>query len=102
MAKRIIWSKRAQNDRIAIFTYWNKRNKLKVYSKKLNGLFKEAVKLISEYPQIGKPTDNIHARVKIVSDYLIFYEMDKKGQLLILTIWDSRQNPKRLKTILKT
>jgi len=57
MAKRIIWSRRAQNDRISIFEYWNKRNKSKVYSKKLNRLFNEGVKLISEYPEIGKPTE---------------------------------------------
>ncbi len=54
MAKQIIWSRKAQNDRKEIFRYWNKRNKSKLYSKKLNKLFKEAVKLISEYPEIGK------------------------------------------------
>ena len=96
MVKQIIWSRRAQNDRKEIFTYWNKRNKSNIYSKKLNGLFKEAVRLISEYPEIGKSTDDKNARIKIVSDYLIIYEVDLKDRLLILTIWDSRQNPKRL------
>ena len=101
MARQIIWSRRAQNDRIEIFKYWNKRNKSNLYSKKLNGLIKEAVKLISEYPEIGKPTDNKTARIKIVRDYLIIYEIDEKGQLLILTIWGSGQNPERLKRILR-
>jgi len=100
MARRIIWSRRAQNDRIEIFKYWNERNKSNQYSKKLYGLFIEAVKLIAEYPEIGTPTDNKNARIKIVKDYLIIYEMDEKEQLLILTIWDSRQNPERLKKIL--
>lgn len=101
MARPIIWSRRAQNDRIEIFRYWNNRNKSNLYSKKLNGLFKEAVKLIAQYPKIGKLTDDETARIKIVGDYLIIYEIDEKRQLLILTIWDSRQNPERLKRILQ-
>ena len=101
MAKQIIWSRRAQTDRKEIFKYWNKRNKSNIYSKKLNGLFKEAVRLISQYPEIGKPTDNKNARIKIVRNYLIIYEVDDKDRLLILTVWDSRQNPQRLKKILR-
>lgn len=100
MVRQIIWSRRAQTDRREIFKYWNKRNKSNLYSKKLNELFKEAVRLISEYPEIGKPTDNKNARIKIVRDYLIIYEVDEKERLIILTIWNSRQNPKRLERIL--
>ena len=79
----------------------NKRNKSNIYSKKLNGLFKEAVRLISDYPEIGKPTDDKNTRIKIVRDYLIIYEVDEEDRILILTIWDSRQNPKRLERILR-
>lgn len=96
MARQIIWSKRAHNDRIEIFEYWNRRNKSNLYSKKLNKLFKEAVKLVAEYPEIGKLTDDETARIKIVRDYLIIYEVDEKEQLLILTIWDTRQSPEQL------
>ena len=97
MVWRIIWSVRAQKDRIEIFKYWNERNKSNLYSKKLNELFKEAVELIANYPEIGKPTDDKIARIKIVRDYLIIYEIDEKDQLLILSIWDSRQDPEKLK-----
>lgn len=100
MVKEIIWSKRAQSDRKEIFRYWIKKNKSNSYSKKLNRLSKEAVRLISEYPEIGRSTDVEHVRIKIVVDYLIIYEVDQKQRLLILTIWDSRQNPKKLKSIL--
>lgn len=86
MALKIIWSQRAQNDRKAIFKYWNKRNKSTVYSKKLNGLFKEAVQLIAAYSEIGKLTDDKNAQIKIVRDYFIIYETDHNGQLIILTI----------------
>ena len=58
MAEQIVWSLKAQKDRKEILYYWRKRNKSNEYSKKLNGLFKEALKLISDYPEIGKITDN--------------------------------------------
>ena len=101
MVKQIVWSRRAQADRKHILKYWNKRNKSNLYSRKLNGLFKEAVKLIADYPKIGKPTDDKNARIKIVKDYLIIYEVDEKDRLLILTIWDTRQDPKKLERILR-
>lgn len=100
MAKQIIWSLRAQNDRKHILKFWTKRNKSNEYSRKLNGLFKEAIKLIADYSEIGKPTNDKNARIKIVRDYLVIYEI-KKEQILILTIWDSRQNPEKLNMILK-
>ena len=100
MVQEIIWSRRAQNDRIEILNYWIKRNKSNTYSKKLNILFEEAVKIISQYPHIGKPTDNLNARIKVVRDYLIIYELDDKDRLIVLTIWDSRQNPSRLESAL--
>ncbi len=89
MVKKIVWSFRAQNDRKEIFRYWIKRNKSNEYSKKLNDLFKEAIRLISEYPEIGKITDEGKARIKIVGDYLIIYEVEKEKNLL-LTIWNQQ------------
>lgn len=74
MVKQIIWSRKAQTYRKEIFNYWNKKNKSNRYSKKLNELFKEAVRLIAEYPEIGKSTDDKNARIKIFRDYeLVFY-----------------------------
>jgi len=63
-------------------------------------LFKEAVKLIANYPEIGKPTDNGDARIKVVRDYLIIYEITNQ-QIIILAIWDNRQNPQKLKKALR-
>lgn len=96
MAKKVIWSLRAQNERKEILRYWINRNKAKKFSYKLNELFKDAVRLISDFPEIGKPTENRGVRIKIVLDYLIIYEIEN-NQIIILTIWDSRQNPDRLK-----
>ena len=54
MAKKVVWSLRAQNDRKKIFYYWNKRNKSNNYSIRLNRLFIEATKAISDYPKNWK------------------------------------------------
>jgi addiction module RelE/StbE family toxin len=100
MAKEVIWSLRAQNDRKEILDYWRQRNKSSTYSKKLNELFKESIKIILDFPQIGKVTDDTKARVKVVRDYLIIYE-ETETQIFILTIWDSRQDPEKLEKILR-
>jgi toxin YoeB len=100
MAKQVIWSLRAQKDKKEILNYWRQRNKSNTYSKKLNELFKESIRIILDFPQIGKVTDDTKARIKIVRDYLIIYE-ETETQILILTIWDSRQDPDKLKKILE-
>ncbi len=95
MAKRIVWSFRARQDRKEILGYWRKRNRSNVYSKKLNRLFVECIKIVSTFPQVGEITDDANVRFKTVKDYLIFYE-ETDTQIWILTIWDSRQDPERL------
>jgi plasmid stabilization system protein ParE len=100
MVKKVIWSQRAQDDRKQILEYWINRNKSNTYSKKLDKRFREALHIIREYPQIGKQTDDQKARIKIVKDYLLIYE-ETKDSIVLLTIWDSRQDPKKLEKILK-
>ena len=99
MAKQVIWSLRAQADRKEILNYWRQKNKSNSYSQKLNELFKESVKILADFPQIGKMTNDVNTRIKIVKDYLIIYE-EKQSEILILTIWDSRQDPEKLKEVL--
>ena len=100
MAKQVVWSLRAQNDKKQILNYWRLKNKSNTYSKKLHQLFKQSVKIITDFPQIGKSTDDKNVRIKIIKDYLLIYE-ETETQILILTIWDSRQDPNKLERILK-
>ncbi len=99
MVRQIIWSRRAQEDRKYIFSYWNKRNKSKVYSKKLNRLFIKAAELLAIHPNIGRVSNKENIRIKVVKDYLLIYEFTK--ELRILSVFDTRQNPNKLKNILK-
>lgn len=99
MVRKIIWTKNAQRDRFAIFSYWNNRNKSNAYSRKLNEIIKESLSLISNHPKIGKLTDKENVRAKVLKDYLIIYEITLK-EIVVLTLWDCRLNPEDLKRII--
>jgi plasmid stabilization system protein ParE len=92
MAKEIIWSERAISDRKNILRYWILKNQSKIYSVKLDELFREAVRLISVYPIIGKETDISKVRAKKLREYVIFYQQTGT-QIHILKIWSPQQNP---------
>ena len=92
MALKIIWSTDAQISRREIFEYWNFRNKSRLYTNKLNMLFKEALSQIRIYNEIGKPTDLKNVRLKIVSHFEIIYDL-YDDKIVILGIWDTRQSP---------
>lgn len=100
MAKKIVWSEAAQNDRKEILLYWKNRNKSLVYSKKLNKLFNDAAEIIAKFPKIGKPSGYKDSRIKIVKDYLLVYK-ESETFVSIITIWDARQNPLKLTKILE-
>ncbi len=92
MARQIIWTVSAQTERREILEYWVKRNKSKTYSIKLNKLIITALREISKNPFIGRKTEIEDVRVKIVRDYLIFYEISPK-KIFVLSIWDGRRDP---------
>lgn len=96
MAKRKInWTEKANFERKVILEYWIIRNKSKNYSIKLNKLFVESLNLIAQFPAIGRKTDfDENIRLKIVRDYLLFYEFDDK-QIKVLSVWDGSQDDKK-------
>ena|ERR1700743_1279552 len=96
MAKKISWTPRALLDRLEILEYWSNRNKSKVYSKKLYELFASNAKLVAKNPELGKATEFAYVRAIIVTDYLIYYNIGD-NDIEILTIWDTRRNPKKFK-----
>jgi toxin YoeB len=79
-----------------IFEYYNFRNKSKIYSLKLNTLIQTELKALLNQTNIGKKTDLINVRGLLIENYFIFYEINEI-HILILSVWDTRQNPKRLK-----
>ena len=63
--------------------------------KKINDLFSERIKLISEYPEIGRKTNDSNIRVTLVKDYLIVYEFNST-EIIIHLIWDSRRDESKM------
>lgn len=95
MAGKIIWSARAKSELIEILQYWIDRNKSNAYSIKLNHLIEDQVKLILDFPKIGRKTDIPNVFIKIVKDYLLYYEI-VDGNLYILTLRHGKKNPNTL------
>lgn len=91
----IIWSQPAQDDRKAIFSYWNKRNQSFAYSQKLNAQFEATLALLAEFPNLSKATDMDNVRVKIVMPYCLFFEVND-GNLVVLAIRHTRQENNKL------
>ncbi|MCS4436811.1 type II toxin-antitoxin system RelE/ParE family toxin [Aquiflexum gelatinilyticum] len=96
MVKEIVWTRKSIEDRYKIYLYWAKRNKSEVFSKKLELLFNQTAMLVSQFPNIGLVTDFPDVRVKIIKDFKMFY-LNHPDKIVILRVWDTRQNPKKLK-----
>jgi plasmid stabilization system protein ParE len=92
MVGRLIWSIEARNSRKKIFDYWNNRNKSKVYSRKLNLLFNTNLKIVIQLPEFGKPTFQENTKFIITSHFEIIYKITP-NEIVVLDIWDTRQNP---------
>ena len=94
--KKIVWYLKAIHDKIDILEYWIDRTKSKTFSIKLDILIDRALQQISLYPDSGKTTDYKEVKIKIVRHYLIFYRITDDS-IQVIRIWDSRQDPKKLK-----
>lgn len=99
MVKKVKWSRLAYNDRKQILKFWIDHNKSTSYSIRLNLIFENTTELISKHPKIGKLTDIQDVRIKIIKDYYFTYRETEKT-IEILTIWDSRQDPKQFEKII--
>ena len=96
VTRRIVWSTSAKLLLKTIFEYFNFRNKSKIYSLKLNAQIQTELKKLLQQPNIGKKTDLINVRGLLIENYFIFYEVNET-HIIILSVWDTRQDPKRLK-----
>lgn len=92
-SRKINWTKEANLERKLILDFWIEHNKSKTYSVKLNKLFIKSIKQLAENPKIGRETSFKNVRVKIVVNYLLFYEFDE-FQVKILSVWDGRRDGK--------
>ena len=100
MAKRtIIWTPIASKQLRKVFDYWNKRNRSTSYSKKLMTLIKDNLDGVKNYPESCPLTVVPKIRVSVLKHYSIFYYVDNNS-IIIVSFWDNRQDPEKLKSIL--
>ncbi|MFD0796190.1 type II toxin-antitoxin system RelE/ParE family toxin [Maribacter chungangensis] len=95
MARRIVWTSRADELFSEVLRFYVNRNKSKSYSRKLNREINKVVQLLSLYPFLGVKTDTKGIRVFIKGNFKIFYEL-KPNELIISLVWDNRQDPDKL------
>jgi toxin YoeB len=96
MVGKIIWTKRAEEIFFKILEFYAEHNKSNVYSRKLNSEIGKTLKLLLKHPFLGRKTEIENLRVLIKNNYKIFYKIETNA-IIVLLIWDSRQNPDDLK-----
>jgi plasmid stabilization system protein ParE len=93
MAQRtIIWSRRATTKLYSILEFYILRNKSKTYSAKLYNKINKEIKLLRKNPALGIKTTEGTIRGLIVESYIVYYQVTE-NEIIIHSIWDSRQNP---------
>jgi addiction module RelE/StbE family toxin len=96
MAKReVIWTKNSEIQLKEILKFFTKRNKSGQYSKKLYKKFKSELTTVAKNPELGIKTNLDQTRGLIIEDFILFYEI-LEDRIIILKVWDCRQNPEKL------
>ncbi len=96
MAKRIVWSERAERVFKGILEFYAIRNGTKTYSRKHNNQIRKTVSLLIKHPLLGRETDIENIRAILKKDYEIYYKIENEDINIVL-VWDVRQNPDNLK-----
>jgi plasmid stabilization system protein ParE len=96
VAKRIIWTLQAKEERQEILYYWFITTGNKKYSKKLAFQFRDTIKYIANNNYFGRATNVESIRDTVCGDYLMFYKISE-NLIQIVSVFDTRRNPKDLK-----
>ena len=89
----IVWSQAADRDLARIYSYLEPRS-LRAVRNLLRRLFK-AIDLLAEMPRMGAAAEldtEREYRQYVVEHYKIFYYVEQE-RLLIVRLWDTRQDP---------
>lgn len=102
MPLKIIWSEFAESQLDEIYEYYEKTASPKIAKKLIKEIIDEPQKLIKS-PQIGQVEEllkdrEIQYRYLCFKNYKLIYSVDKKnGFIKIADVFDTRQNPPKLK-----
>ena len=102
MVLKIIWSEFAETQLDEIYEYYEKRASPRIAKKLLKGIINEPNKLIKT-PQIGQEEELLkhretEYRYLVYKNYKLIYSVDtENGFIKIADVFDTRQNPPKLK-----
>ena len=99
---KIIWSEFAETQLDDIYKYYEKKVSSRVATKLVKGIINEPKKLIKA-PFIGQEEEllkerKIHYRYLVFKNYKLIYSVDEEnGFIKIVDVFDTRQNPPKMK-----
>ncbi len=99
---KIIWSDFSETQLDEIFEYYEKKASVNVATKIVTGIIKESEKLINA-SFIGQEEEllrerKIQYRYLVFKNYKLIYSVDEKnGFIKIADVFDTRQNPPKIK-----
>lgn len=99
---KIIWSNFSETQLDEIFEYYEKKASVRVASKIVTGIIEESEKLIKA-SFIGQEEEllkerEIKYRYLVFKNYKLIYSIDEKnGFIKIADVFDTRQNPQKIK-----
>ncbi len=102
MILKIIWSEFAETQLDEIYKYYEKEAGSKIAKKLIKGIINEPKKLIKT-PFIGQEEEllkqrKIEYRYLVFKNYKLIYSVDtENGFIKVADIFDTRQNPPKLK-----
>lgn len=102
MTLKIIWSEFAETQLDEIYEYYKKEAGTRITKKLVKGIINEPKKLIKT-PFIGQEEElliqrEIHYRYLVFKSYKLIYTVDNEnGFIKIADVFDTRQNPPKIK-----
>ena len=100
MVKKVIWTKTAKIQRQNILEYWAERNGNKKYCHKISSIVRNRIQFIDKFVYLGKETDFGDVRVTSAGHFSLFYRV-LADKIIIMSLWDNRQDPDKLVDIVK-
>ncbi len=94
--KQLVWTPRSKQQLNVILSYYTNHNGSNLYSQQLHSIIQRKLQLCQSQPFMGKKINNEHVRALFIAHLHLFYQVSKQ-YLLILDIWDGRQNPESIK-----
>ncbi len=95
MKRRIYWTERAKNDYRGILNYLNQNwspREIIVFSNKID----QNLSIILLHPEIGMISKRNSVRRMVISTQTSLYYKIINGDIYIISLFDNRQNPKKL------